>query len=109
MTERFYVTALNPEHILEDNNYVLGRISATFRIICNMDNLQCYGVWNKESDTPMTCFVTQTTMEKYSEAMNIIEGWYPGLCIFNYSLEKIETGLPEWVKKMEAGYFEQKY
>ena len=28
--------------------------------------------------------VTETTDEKYSQFTNVIESWYPGLCVFDY-------------------------
>lgn len=95
MKPRYFATLIPSGHPLSDNNYVFGRISATFRIVCNMDDLVCYGLLR--GDVEETCMVVETTEEQYEKAKDIIEAWYPNLCVFDYPLEDINTTIPDFL------------
>lgn len=96
MKTKYFATLIPYDHPLADNDYVAGRISAAFRLICNTDKLICYCIPQGLGHCD-TCYVVLATSEQYDKFKSVLEKWYPGLCKFEYPLEKIETKLPEWL------------
>lgn len=96
METRYFCTLIPYDHPLADNDYVAGRVSAALRLIGDTDEVICYGIpqglghWD-------TCYVIQTSDDKYEKIKSVLENWYPGLCKFNHPLEKVETSLPKWL------------
>lgn len=83
--KRYFTTRIIADHILSTSDYVAGRISAVFRLICETDTVLCYEL-ARDDDKEEFCYVVSTTAEQYAKAKTIIEEWYPGLCEFYYPL-----------------------
>ena len=86
MEARVIKTLVKGDRILGNDNFVLGRIMGAMAVMCKDDPAMGleYGRGYCEDGH---IFVTETTDEKYKAFANVIESWYPGLCIFDYYVE----------------------
>lgn len=83
MGTRIIKTLVKREHPLGIDKYVLGRIVGAMAVMCKEDPAMGIefgrGVCDRGS-----IIVTETTDEKYKAFAEVIESWYPALCIFDY-------------------------
>lgn len=83
METRRIKTLVRAEHKLGKDVFVRGRIMGAMAILCKEDPIT--GIefgWGRCDDGCI--YLTETTDEKYEAFTKVIEGWYPGLCIFDY-------------------------
>lgn len=83
MDARQIKTLVKNDHKLGKDVFVLGRIMGAMAVMCKEDPAK--GIeFGRGRCEQGNIFVTETTTEKYEAFTNVIEEWYPGLCIFNY-------------------------
>lgn len=83
METRTIKTLVKSNHKLGTDVFVLGRIMGAMAVMCKDDPAKGleYGQGICGSGH---IFVAKTTDEKYEAFTNVIEEWYPGLCVFDY-------------------------
>lgn len=83
MAARKIKTLVKSEHTLGNDKVVLGRILGAMAVMCKEDPANGLEFGRGHCDRGII-IVAETTEEKYSQFTNVIERWYPGLCIFDY-------------------------
>ena len=78
-----FKTWVKGDRALGKDEFVLGRIMGAMAVMCKEDPATGVEFGRARRDNG-NLFVTETTFEKYEAFANVIESWYPGLCIFDY-------------------------
>ena len=83
MENRVFKTLVKSEHALGKDDFVLGRIMGAMAVMCKEDPARGLEMGRGHCKHG-NIFVTKTSFEKYEAFANVIENWYPGLCLFGY-------------------------
>ena len=83
MEKRIIKTLVKYDHALGKDDFVLGRVMGAMAAICKDD--PAMGIEKGRGRCKDgNIFVAETTFEKYDTFAQVVESWYPGLCIFGY-------------------------
>lgn len=85
METRKIKTLVKHDHTLGKDNYVLGRIVGAMAVLCKEDPAMGLEFGRGRCKNGDNIIVTETTNKKYELFTSVIESWYPGLCIFDYT------------------------
>lgn len=81
MEKKFFKTLVKDNHDKYGRNtYIRGRVSGIQLMVCG-EGHDTYANKGIEGGVLMTCKCSPEQYERFSE---IVDGIYPGLCIFNY-------------------------
>lgn len=79
------LTLIKYNHKFGGNEYIKGRISGIAYSICGFNRKNEISNTRIDNGDVLEC---KFTVDEYDTFINIIEELYPGLCIFDYRLEK---------------------
>ena len=83
METRVFKTLIKGDHALGKDDFVLGRIMGAMAVMCKEDPARGLEI-GRACRKDCNIFATETTKEKYEAFANVIENWYPDLCVFGY-------------------------
>lgn len=83
MEKHVVKTLIKKDHKLGGNVYVRGKISGIQSVMCPREIEFGNGMIEEGF-----ILVTECTVDQYDDFMNFVENMYPGLCIFDYKIER---------------------
>lgn len=82
-----YTTLVSADHNLSGNSYVLGKISGIAEMMFGGRKMSC---WHSYGADDARYFTVYTSPGKYELFQKKIEEFYPGLCVFDVTLDPIK-------------------
>lgn len=83
METRKIKTLIKSDHKLGKDDFISGRIVGAMAVLCKEDPAKGleFGMIRCENGR---IIMTETIDDRYDAFINVIENWYPGLCVFDY-------------------------
>lgn len=81
-----FKTLIKADHKLGKDDFVFGRIMGAMAVLCKDDPAMGIESGYSLLRNGDRVIIAKTTIRQYDSFVNVIESWYPGLCVFKYAL-----------------------